>query len=542
MAHDSDGDSDRPHKHRDYRKEPPIPFSGGRPAGSLFVDDNGAPLIFHLYRAIYSKERPKTYWKTLIERYGGEVTDDPGDPKVFAKIAPAEFSSYATNLVSVHFIEDSIATMQVGNLDDFRIPPRGATQTTQSTTSVVMAPAKKKATGPITKRNSFTAEDDKILVDYVRAAAAGGQTNWSGNELYKALEHKYPSHPWQSWRNRFINHFASALREELLATADAAIRRNSSTASGSKAVIKRPQPKSPQRPEHRAETERTNRPRKSSSEPADAPAAVKADPPTQISNQPAEGGRRQGKKGAEVYRSTSVESLGTDISDASAVIPSDKESLFGSDEEDDSELVDEGDLEDADSPVKRKRKRKQPGAFKHPRRINRPRTEFTEADVLFILQELARHEGNIGGIKLYQSMAEKNTRHTAESYQNHVKRVIAPHWDEYDWDAVKSGTFKLEDGPPHPSSSRARRLGPVTPPRRPLPPQLQNRDGQIPIEHAFDKQQEPQQSPTRKRRHRTSDDEEDDSRNKIKRSKHSDKDPPLEGNVSHYAKEDRRTR
>ncbi|KAH9876671.1 hypothetical protein J1614_003803 [Plenodomus biglobosus] len=52
-------------------------------------------------------------------------------------------------------------------------------------------------------RNAYTADEDRILYKWVRDCEASGGLS-SGNEIYKRLEGKHPSHTWQSWRDRYI--------------------------------------------------------------------------------------------------------------------------------------------------------------------------------------------------------------------------------------------------------------------------------------------------------------------------------------------------
>ncbi|KAI8931749.1 hypothetical protein NX059_011390 [Plenodomus lindquistii] len=52
-------------------------------------------------------------------------------------------------------------------------------------------------------RTAYTAEEDRILYKWVRDCEASGGLS-SGNEIYKRLEAKHPSHTWQSWRDRYV--------------------------------------------------------------------------------------------------------------------------------------------------------------------------------------------------------------------------------------------------------------------------------------------------------------------------------------------------
>lgn len=80
---------------------------------------------------------------------------------------------------SYKFVELSIRNRQLENLEDHTVgPPPGTTRTIGSTTR----PAKG-------VRTAFTAEDDRVLFEWVTAhEQEGGKT--AGNEIYKQLEQK----------------------------------------------------------------------------------------------------------------------------------------------------------------------------------------------------------------------------------------------------------------------------------------------------------------------------------------------------------------
>ncbi|KAJ2970121.1 hypothetical protein NQ176_g8336 [Zarea fungicola] len=49
-------------------------------------------------------------------------------------------------------------------------------------------------------RTAFTAQEDEILASWVLAHGK----HKTGNEIYMEFGEMYPSHPWQSWRNRYV--------------------------------------------------------------------------------------------------------------------------------------------------------------------------------------------------------------------------------------------------------------------------------------------------------------------------------------------------
>ncbi|KAL9000670.1 MAG: hypothetical protein Q9169_000706 [Polycauliona sp. 2 TL-2023] len=95
--------------------------------------------------------------------------------------------------VSLQYIEESVRNGALEDLEKYAVgPPVGTIRAVGS----IIQPAK-------SGRTKFTAEDDRQLVNWVRAfEKRGGAT--SGNEIYKQLESKNPRHTWQSWRDRWV--------------------------------------------------------------------------------------------------------------------------------------------------------------------------------------------------------------------------------------------------------------------------------------------------------------------------------------------------
>jgi len=60
-------------------------------------------------------------------------------------------------------------------------------------------------TKPKASRAHFTDAEDQILYDWVKPFMDRGG-KWKGNEIYKQIEEKYPTHTFQSWRDRWIKH------------------------------------------------------------------------------------------------------------------------------------------------------------------------------------------------------------------------------------------------------------------------------------------------------------------------------------------------
>ncbi|KAH7397337.1 hypothetical protein BKA66DRAFT_408698 [Pyrenochaeta sp. MPI-SDFR-AT-0127] len=95
--------------------------------------------------------------------------------------------------ISYQFVDKSIQQGEIRDPEDHRCgPPLGEAREPGATNR----PAKG-------ARTAYTAEEDRVLYKWVRdAEAAGGLVK--GNEIYKQLGAKYPRHPWQSWRDRYI--------------------------------------------------------------------------------------------------------------------------------------------------------------------------------------------------------------------------------------------------------------------------------------------------------------------------------------------------
>ncbi|PSS03414.1 Rap1 Myb domain-domain-containing protein [Coniella lustricola] len=63
------------------------------------------------------------------------------------------------------------------------------------------------------KRMPFTPEEDNLLIAYVREANLE-QRAIKGNEIYKEFAIQHNSHPWQSWRDRWIKHLSHIPTED----------------------------------------------------------------------------------------------------------------------------------------------------------------------------------------------------------------------------------------------------------------------------------------------------------------------------------------
>ncbi|KAK0254976.1 hypothetical protein LTS09_010089 [Friedmanniomyces endolithicus] len=95
--------------------------------------------------------------------------------------------------ISYTFID---AAIKDGSIPDPKDHLAGPALGTVREVSSTIAPGRR-------TRTPFTAEDDRVLWEWVeRAKSEGGSVK--GNEIYKQLEAKNPRHPHQAWRDRYI--------------------------------------------------------------------------------------------------------------------------------------------------------------------------------------------------------------------------------------------------------------------------------------------------------------------------------------------------
>ncbi|KAK2761754.1 hypothetical protein FQN54_001582 [Arachnomyces sp. PD_36] len=145
--------------------------------GDLFVDKK-----FWFSRNVPQSQR----LKELVQSHGGNVVllENQADIRLtdHAKRDPPP------NSYSYQYVEKSVQNGKLENLEDHRVgPSRG-----------VVRPV-----GGRTSRRPFTAEDDKILRNWMEPHEHA-QGSVSGNKIYQDLEAKHPQHTFQSWRNRYL--------------------------------------------------------------------------------------------------------------------------------------------------------------------------------------------------------------------------------------------------------------------------------------------------------------------------------------------------
>lgn len=111
-------------------------------------------------------------------------------PSNLTQLIVPEYSLTANYSYSYTYIQQSIDQGMLANLDDHVAgPPAGTIRGVGSTTI-----------RPKGTRTSFTAEDDKLLVAWVRRSVRKGAYE-NGNDLYKQLELHVGSAYRSSWDN-----------------------------------------------------------------------------------------------------------------------------------------------------------------------------------------------------------------------------------------------------------------------------------------------------------------------------------------------------
>ncbi|KAJ5125831.1 uncharacterized protein N7443_008875, partial [Penicillium atrosanguineum] len=130
---------------------------------------------------------------TGAQANGGEVVILDKGPEVVRILKPGSENNPREGL-SYKYIDDSIAYGRVPRgkaLDAYKVKPSaprpmGATHIPRKGT-----------------RTDFNLADDRILYDWVHQFEKT-QDPLSGNRIYQDLAERFPQHPWQSWRGRYL--------------------------------------------------------------------------------------------------------------------------------------------------------------------------------------------------------------------------------------------------------------------------------------------------------------------------------------------------
>ncbi|KAL9118336.1 MAG: hypothetical protein Q9187_005120 [Circinaria calcarea] len=160
------------------------------------LNDNraGSGSLFQGQKIWFSQRVPsRSQFIEQVKANGGEVVQ-------LEKFADIKIVDHARkeSLPGTHswkYIDLSIRKGILEDLDKHRVgPPAGTTRDVGS----VVQPARG-------SRTRFTAEDDRVLYDWVEASEDQGSAA-AGNVIYQQLEANNPRHTWQSWRDRWVRH------------------------------------------------------------------------------------------------------------------------------------------------------------------------------------------------------------------------------------------------------------------------------------------------------------------------------------------------
>ncbi|QQK42550.1 Rap1 - C-terminal [Penicillium digitatum] len=135
-------------------------------------------------------QRPR--FKELIKQYGGTVVLMEKDADV--KLVDHTRKDLPRDTFSYRYVERSINKGRLEDLEAHRVGPS--------------APRPMGASNIPTKstRSFFTLEEDQIVFDWVEHLGQEPGAPVQGNKIYQDLSELFPSHPWQSWRSRYMKH------------------------------------------------------------------------------------------------------------------------------------------------------------------------------------------------------------------------------------------------------------------------------------------------------------------------------------------------
>ncbi|OQE29293.1 hypothetical protein PENFLA_c004G00012 [Penicillium flavigenum] len=135
-------------------------------------------------------QRPR--FKELIKQYGGTVVLMEKDADV--KLVDHTRKDLPSDTFSYQYVERSINKGRLEDLEAHRAGPS--------------APRPMGASNIPTKstRSFYTLKEDQLLFDWVEAYGQERTVPIQGNKIYQDLGELFPSHPWQSWRSRYLKH------------------------------------------------------------------------------------------------------------------------------------------------------------------------------------------------------------------------------------------------------------------------------------------------------------------------------------------------
>ncbi|KAK0739055.1 Rap1 Myb domain-containing protein [Apiosordaria backusii] len=103
--------------------------------------------------------------------------------------------------ISFKFVDDCVSKGEIVNKEEYLV--------TSSTRPVGSSVLTQKGT-----KNSFTPQDDQILLNWIRQKEEEG-ASIKGLAIYQELAKKYPHHTYQSWRSRFVDKLSHLPRQSV---------------------------------------------------------------------------------------------------------------------------------------------------------------------------------------------------------------------------------------------------------------------------------------------------------------------------------------
>lgn len=162
-------------------------------AAIIYEGVGGGGELFQGIKFCFLQRVPlRTQWIGHVESNGGEIVKLEKQADIV--IADHARKNCPTGSISWTYIRDSVQKGVLEDLDDHRAGPLSYI-------------AREVGSGAPTRqgRTTFTAEDDRVLMDWVVMAERAGLST-KGNEIFKQLEAKNNRHTFQSWRDRWIKY------------------------------------------------------------------------------------------------------------------------------------------------------------------------------------------------------------------------------------------------------------------------------------------------------------------------------------------------
>lgn len=155
--------------------------------------------------------------KKLIKSHNGIIT--PREVEADAIILDPKRNARSTG-ISYAWIEECIRAGSRLDEERFRVEPTTEAETARKESAIRSISAASRAQAkPLSRRNVFTPEDDRILIDWLRAQQALANREHrllriNGNKIYAELEAEHPQHTFHSWRDRWVRHLAPSVTLE----------------------------------------------------------------------------------------------------------------------------------------------------------------------------------------------------------------------------------------------------------------------------------------------------------------------------------------